>query len=130
MQRGKRLTGRREFDPRAGPTYLRDDLRAGAASVVGFEAAVRAGGASAWERHGLPSTGLARPCRKRAYGRLGQGFNPGLYADSGIWNRSGPFRTKVVVQTTCPVPIARTGLKGTSMNVSPAATVFGVQPFA
>jgi hypothetical protein len=83
------------------------------------------------KRHGLPTRGLAdRAAEAFAYGRLGQGLRPGLYADRGIWNRSGPFRTKLVVQTTCPVAIARTGLKGTSMNVSPAATVFGVQLFS
>src|SRR5207244_6375548 len=88
-----------------------------------------------WEPHGPPSAGWQTvpgnlgSARSGAYGSVGQGLSPGLHADSGIRNGSGPLRTKVVVQTTCPVPIARTGWKGTSMDVSPAPTVFGVQLF-
>src|SRR4029450_6731926 len=78
-------------------------------------------------RHGLASAGWQGGPPICAYERLGQGFRPGLYADSGIWKGSGPLRTKVVVQTKCPAAIARTGLKGTSMKGSPPAGWFGVE---
>jgi hypothetical protein len=42
-------------------------------------------------------------------GSVGQGLYPGLYEDSAICAGSGALRTNVVVQTKCPVAIARTG---------------------
>ncbi|HEY8843857.1 MAG TPA: hypothetical protein VIM23_08130 [Gaiellaceae bacterium] len=54
------------------------------------------------------------------------GYGQGLGVTGVVTGSS--YRTRnVVVQTTCPVAVARTGTNGISIEVSPADTVFGVQ---